>query len=98
MVKIESLEARVPMNVLTEEELRAFGDRLERWFNALSGGEQLLLRDILARAAAATRLLENAVADYATFDPSDLVFRCGLTYLDRGVEGEWRERRGVDRW
>jgi hypothetical protein len=57
-------------------DLRAFGDRLESWFNELSGSEQVILRDILARAAAATRFLEGT-SDYSTFDPSDLVYRCG---------------------
>jgi len=69
------------MNIPTEVELRAFGDRLERWFNELSGREQVLLREILARAAAATRLLEEAGAEYAAFDPSDLVYRCGIGSL-----------------
>ena len=69
------------MTILTEIELRAFGDRLERWFNELSGTEQALLREILARAAATTRLLEDAGEDYAAFGPSDLVYRCGAGYL-----------------
>jgi hypothetical protein len=80
------------MTFLTESELRAFGDRLGRWFNELSGKEQTLLREILARAAAATRLLENSGTDYAAFDPSDLVYRCGAGHLhDSGQDS--RENR-----
>lgn len=43
---------------------------------ALDVGEEVVLRDILARVAAATRFLEGA-AEYMTYDPSDLVYRCG---------------------
>jgi hypothetical protein len=75
------------MTMLTESEIRDFGDRLERWFNELQGGEQAFLREILTRAAAAARFLEGADSDYAQFDPSDLVYRCGtvrVSDLPRG--------------
>jgi hypothetical protein len=76
------------MTMLTESEIRDFGDRLERWFNELQGGEQAFLREILMRAAAATRFLEGADSDYAQFDPSDLVYRCGTVCVSDLRRGE----------